>query len=310
MIFDLKKYLLQFYDEKICNQIENSFNEKKVVCIFLNHLKSDSLSFEKELQERNIEFLKLNEWIYFVKSFQKSLITSLELYQESAFYIQDFSSILASFALDVKTYESVLDMCAAPGGKSVNLANFMQNKAYLACVEKNKTRFFTLKKMLVNYGVKANCFCKDALSVGRLCEDRFDKILLDAPCSSYAKMGFSLQKSTKELKDISKLQKKLLHSALKALKIGGELVYSTCTFLKEENEEIIENALNSDFKLEILPLNFDFDFSSLSKFLNLNLFSLNKSEVFSDNEALRKNALRLLPSAINSAFFITKLKKL
>ncbi|ELM1247562.1 RsmB/NOP family class I SAM-dependent RNA methyltransferase, partial [Campylobacter coli] len=116
----------------------------------------------------------------------------------------------------------------------------------------------------------------------------------DAPCSTLAKMGLELEKSSKEIKNIAKLQKKLLHSALKALKVGGELVYSTCTFTKEENEEVIENALKSDFDIELLDINLE--------------NALAKNGQSSEFEAISK-CKRILPCEEYDGFFITKLRK-
>lgn len=141
----------------------------------------------------------------------------------------------------------------------------------------------------------AKVFMKDGKNIGNLCPLKFDKILLDAPCSTFAKIGFDLEKSYKEIKNIAKTQKKLLHSALKALKIGGELVYSTCTFTKEENEEVIENALKSEFKLELL----DIDLENVEA-------KAGQSEEFAEISKCR----RILPSLDYDGFFIAKLRKL
>ncbi|MCW1621027.1 hypothetical protein OLU48_00310 [Campylobacter jejuni] len=103
------------------------------------------------------------------------------------------------------------------------------------------------------------------------------------------------KKVIKKSKNIAKTQKKLLHSALKALKIGGELVYSTCTFTKEENEEVIENALKSEFKLELL----DIDLENVEA-------KAGQSEEFAEISKCR----RILPSLDYDGFFIAKLRKL
>lgn len=294
--FDLSLYLKELYDEDIYEQIIASFNKPKAVCLFLNSLKCKDEDLSKELKANEIPFLKLDEYCYKIPFEFKKRLGRLKIYSLGHFYLQNYSSYLCSKNLNVKAGETVLDMCAAPGGKSINLANFMGNLGVLSCVEASKSRFFTLQENLKNYGVfNAKCFLKDAKSVGRLCPLKFDKILLDAPCSSFAKMGFELQKSQKELKSIALLQKKLLHSALQALKIKGELVYSTCTFLREENEEVIENALKSDFKLELLELNL-----SNTKHIN----------GFSQDENIKTKTKRIIPDDFNQGFFIAKLKKL
>lgn len=294
--FDLEAYLKGLYTDEDFKQIISSFKSQKDVCIFINILKCKNEELENTLKEADISFTRLDEYCYKLAFKDKEKLSRLELFFEAGFYIQNHSSYLCALNLNVKSGENVLDMCAAPGGKSINLANFMQNKGYLACVEANKERFFTLKKLLHLYGLNIHkCFHKDAKTIGRLCPLKFDKILLDAPCSTFAKMGFNLQKSQKELKNIAHLQKRLLHSALKALKIGGELVYSTCTFLKEENEEVLENALRSEFDLKFLPLE---------------LKNAKAIEAFSQDENIRSYARRILPDDLHDGFFIARLQKL
>ncbi|EPI3057877.1 SAM-dependent methyltransferase [Campylobacter upsaliensis] len=284
--------LAQIYTQNELTILKESFKSPKNVCVFLNFLKTN----ENLINEffKDLKFQKLNPFCYLFKAEDKSILSKMKAFNEGHFYIQNYSSYLCAKNLGVKPNENILDMCAAPGGKSINLANFMQNKAYLACVEANKERFFTLQKNLKNYGVNAKIFLKDAKNIGRLCPLKFDKILLDAPCSTLAKTGFENVKSPKEIKALALLQKKLLHSALKALKHGGELVYSTCTFLKEENEEVLENALKSEFELE---------------FLELDLEGVRVREAKSEFKELIK-ARRIMPCENYDGFFIAKMRKI
>lgn len=285
----------KLYTKDEMQNILSSFTEKKNVCVFINTLKSSVEELDKEFLKQGLKFRKFNAYCYLFEAKDKVILSSMQAFNEFKFYIQNYSSYLCALNLGVKAGQSVLDMCAAPGGKSINLANFMQNTGYLACNESSKDRFFILQKNLKNYGVNAKIFMKDGKNIGNLCPLKFDKILLDAPCSTFAKMGFELEKSYKEIKNIAKMQKKLLHSALKALKIGGELVYSTCTFTKEENEEVIENALKSEFKLELLEL--DLENIQAKK---------GQSEAFVEISKCR----RILPSLDYDGFFIAKLRKL
>ncbi|WP_348518973.1 RsmB/NOP family class I SAM-dependent RNA methyltransferase [Campylobacter sp. CCS1377] len=294
-LFDLKTHLDGLYDEKQVLDILESFDKPKDICVFINTLKSNELDFEELLKQVDIAFVKLDKYCYKIDHKDKNTLTRLKAFELGYFYVQNYSSYLCAKNLNVKPNESVLDMCAAPGGKSINLANFMENQGYLACVEASKDRFFVLKKNLQNYGVKiAKCFLKDAKSIGKICPSKFDKILLDAPCSTFAKSGFLIQKNLKEIKQISNLQKRLLNSALKALKQDGELIYSTCTFTRYENEEVLENALNGEIKIEILDLNLD----------KIEAVAAKSSEF----DALKK-AKRILPNNLNDGFFICKIKK-
>lgn len=291
MDFDLNKYLKTIYKDKF-DQIYNSFYKPKDICVFINLLKCTHEILENEFKKHNLNYIKINEFCYRFAYENKSILTKTQAFNNAFFYIQNYSSFLCAKNLNVNLNDEVLDMCAAPGGKSINLANFMQNSGYLACVESSKDRFFILKENLAKYNVKnSKCFLKDAKTIGNLCTNKFDKILLDAPCSTFAKFGDKISKNKKEIKQISLIQKKLLNSALKALKSGGILVYSTCTFLEEENEDVLLNALNSNIKF---------------KFLNLDLENVE----FIDGLKDLWQTKRIIPNDFNDGFFIAKIQKL
>lgn len=189
----------------------------------------------------------------------KSTLSHSEFFSKGKIYIQNPSSYLAALNLQISQNDEICDMCASPGGKSIalaSLAKIKNLKLNQAVIEADKTRFFKLKANLAKYDLKGiRTYNKDARSIAKSCANRFDKIILDAPCSSYSHFGSDFdEKSPKELKAITKLQKGLLNVALSALKDGGEMIYSTCTFFEEENEQIITNALGSNFDIELLPL--------------------------------------------------------
>ena len=144
------------------------------------------------------------------------------------------------------------------------------------------------KSNLNKYGCEwVRTYNKDARSISRTCQNKFDKILLDAPCSSYSHFGDGfVEKSAKEIKLIARLQKQLLNSALSALKPGGVVVYSTCTFFERENEEVVQNALNSNFKIKLISLDFGLE-----------------------NQIKTELGTRILPDNNMSGFFIAKLIK-
>lgn len=290
MLYDLENELKNIYTVDELEKIKSSLKNDKKACVFLNKIKCSNKELEDIFKKENIKFKKLDKYCYEID--EKSKASQSVAFKQGLFYIQNFSSYLCAKNLNVSKNDTVLDMCAAPGGKSINLANFMDNEGYLSCVELSKDRFFKLKNNLQNYGVKnARIFCKNALSIGKICPLKFDKILLDAPCSSFSKLGFSIKRNKKDIKNIAKLQKKLLHSALNALKINGELIYSTCTFTKEENEEVIENALNSKFKIEILNLDLDILES--------------KKAIIGENSLAR----RIIGNYFAQSFFICKIRK-
>lgn len=285
--------LAKIYTPQELRLIKESFKEPKNICVFVNKIKWTIKEFQNEFKALNPQ--KIDDFCYLFKAEDKLKLSHSKAFCEGRIYLQNYASYLCAKNLNAQKNENVLDMCAAPGGKSINLANFMQNQGNLACVEANKTRFFTLQQNLKNCDVKARIFLKDARNIGHLCPLKFDKILLDVPCSTLAKIGLEEEKSHKEIKTLSTLQKKLLNSALKALKHGGELIYSTCTFTREENEEVLENAFNGKVKIELLELD---------------LQNVISKEALSETHPQISRAKRILPSQNYDGFFIAKLRKI
>ncbi|XP_053312835.1 tRNA (cytosine(34)-C(5))-methyltransferase, mitochondrial [Spea bombifrons] len=170
------------------------------------------------------------------------------------YYILNASSLLPVLALDVRDGERVLDMCAAPGGKSIALLQCAL-PGYLHCNEADVHRSRRLKQTLESFVPKSHMnfitnFDVDGRSIGKLCPQMYDKVLVDAPCSNDRSWLFSSdaeQATTRILqrKTLPGIQTALLRSAIHALRPGGSLVYSTCTLSKAENSDVVANILNS-----------------------------------------------------------------
>ena len=173
-------------------------------------------------------------------------IRKLEIYENGEIYLQSLSSMLPPIILEPKAGENILDMTAAPGGKTTEIAALTENKAYITACEKNKIRAERLKFNLQKQGVKsANIMVEDARKLSDYFS--FDKILLDAPCSGSGTENIFDKNFRKELVERSvKFQEELLRKALKILKPGGEMVYSTCSILKQENEKVLERVLSKE----------------------------------------------------------------
>ncbi|XP_067937869.1 tRNA (cytosine(72)-C(5))-methyltransferase NSUN6-like [Watersipora subatra] len=184
-------------------------------------------------------------------------------------FAQNLPSSLVAHILGPKAGETVLDMCAAPGGKTVHLGNLMQATGTLIAIDKAKKKMDVLKNNLSASGCHfAQAFCYDSAKL--VCEEygdsqtlangppypagSFDKILLDAPCSALGQRpSFSNHITCKELGSYPSLQRKLLSSAVSLLKEGGTLVYSTCTFTSEENELQVSWLLSHYKEMHLLP---------------------------------------------------------
>ncbi len=179
------------------------------------------------------------------------------------YYIQEISSMMSVIALDPKPGEIVLDLCASPGSKTTQISAKMQNQGTLIANDLKLDRIRILSSNLERCGATNTIVTKnDAIALcGRIAKTsmRFDKILLDAPCSGEGTLRSSpktfIMWNPKVIKKLSRLQKKLLAYALKCLKVGGQLVYSTCTHSPEEDEEIVDFAIkNFPIKVESVNL--------------------------------------------------------
>lgn len=175
-------------------------------------------------------------------------------YLQGYYYLQEAASQLPPKVLEPKQDEVVLDMCAAPGSKTTQIAQYMQNKGTLVALDADPRRLFALRNNLERCGVtNALLYKKDSRFVFDL-GIQFDKVLLDAPCSGnyVIEEDFFIKKSVDGIRERSRLQKELLKAAIRVLKKGGTLVYSTCSLEPEENEFNVEWVLSKypEMKLE------------------------------------------------------------
>ncbi|MFA5076957.1 MAG: RsmB/NOP family class I SAM-dependent RNA methyltransferase [Candidatus Micrarchaeia archaeon] len=208
-------------------------------------------------------------------------------------HTQSLSSMLPSLILNPNERDIVLDIAASPGSKTSHLAMLMQNKGAILANEVNWERGSALFSNVARLGIlNAKVTVRDGTKLG--INSYFTKALVDAPCSSLSQ-PYAYKKFTPNLAyEMSKTQKKMLFSAYDSLREGGELVYSTCTYAKEENEETVKLLLEKRPEAGLAGLEFDFPHDSgLSEY----------------GKEFRKTA-RIYPHHFNSeGFFIAKVKK-
>ncbi len=241
----LKDLLIEQYGEEISAKIENGYKAQRPVTLRANNLKTSLEKVKEKLAEAQIEYETVSwyENALIIKNVREEEIRKLEIYENGEIYLQSLSSMLPPIILEPKAGENILDMTAAPGGKTTEIAALTENKAYITACEKNKIRAERLKFNLQKQGVKlANVMVEDARKLSDYFS--FDKILLDAPCSGSGTENIFDKNFSQELVERSvKFQEELLRKALKILKPGGEIVYSTCSILKQENEKVLERVL-------------------------------------------------------------------
>lgn len=250
-----KEMLLVQYGEETTNKIIDGYSKQRLVTLRINTIKSSKDNIKAKLQETGIETEDVS-WYedgLIIKNAREDEIKKLDIYENGEIYLQSLSSMLPPIILQPKAKENILDMAAAPGGKTTEIATLTQNKAFITACEKNKIRAERLKFNLQKQGVGCvNVMLEDARKLSDFFS--FDKILLDAPCSGSGTISVFDTGFNKELIDrSSKTQEELLKKALKILKKGGELVYSTCSILEQENERVLRKVVQKS-SAEIVPI--------------------------------------------------------
>jgi len=237
---------------------------------------------------------------------QRDKIINSDSYQQGFLYSQNLSSQLAPLVLDPQAGEEILDMCAAPGGKTAQIACMMNESGRIAAVEKVKARFFKLKANLNTLQhTSVHTYLADAIGLWRKTPERFDRVLLDAPCSSESRFQLNQPESfshwtLKKIREVSRKQRKLIYSAVQCLKPGGTLVYSTCSFAPEENEAIIDHILKKfpqQLEIQSISLPVENTQQGLVEWQGKNF-----------NPSLEKS-IRILPNELMDGFYLCKLKK-
>lgn len=302
-LYDKKNYEVLYSIPKwFCNVLEKQYgNEnlkqaitslKKIpyLSVRVNKLKYSEEEFEEFLKEKDIQIIKKVDTVYYVNS---GLIINSEEFKTGKIIAQDASSYLAAKNLGVIPNELVLDICAAPGGKTAVLAEKMKNSGEVIAIDIHQHKIKLIDTNMKKLGIDiVKAIVMDARNVNKQGR-KFDKILVDIPCSGYGvirkKPEILYSKNRENIEELAKLQLEILNSAADILKDGGELIYSTCTITDEENTNNIKKFLEErkEFKIEKLyiPENVSGDYDSLGG------FCINYKEEIMDN------------------FYIIKLKK-
>ena len=258
----LEEKLEKQYGTKITKEIIEGYQTKRKKTLRINTIKSNIEEIKKELEKEKIEYetIKWSKEALIIKNADEKTIQEMEIYKNGKIYLQSLSSMLPPIILEPKEGTDILDMAAAPGGKTTQIAALTNNKAHITACEKNKIRAERLKYNVDKQG--ATCVFimpKDA----RFIDDffSFDQILLDAPCSGSGTLDYNdanVEKYFTEqlIERSSKTQKTLLSKAIKLLKPGHEMIYSTCSILDCENEDVVASVIKNG-NIEIVPINFE-----------------------------------------------------
>ena len=294
ILYSIPKWFYDTLEKQYGNdnlkQAITSLKKIPYLSVRVNKLKYTEEKFEEFLKEKDIQIIKKVDTVYYVNS---GLIINSEEFKTGKIIAQDASSYLAAKNLGAMPNELVLDICAAPGGKTAVLAEEMKNSGEVIAIDIHQHKIKLIDTNMKKLGIDiVKAIVMDAKNVNKQGR-KFDKILVDVPCSGYGvirkKPEILYSKNKENVEELAKLQLEILNSAADILKDEGELIYSTCTITDEENTNNIKKFLEErkEFKVEklYLPENVLGDYDKLGG------FCINYKEEIMDN------------------FYIIKLKK-
>ena len=255
--------LLKENDIEKVEEICKASNLKPKVEVRINRLKTDKQELEKLLKERNITFQEGKIKDFFVLEKTKN-IEQLDLFRQGYFTIQDEGAGLIAKIVDPKSNEVILDACSSPGGKTTYMAELMDNKGEIIAWDLHSHRIKLVEETAKRLGIHiVKTECQDATIYKEEYKEKFDKILLDVPCLGIGvlkrKPDIKWKRKPEDIEEITQIQQNILETCAKYLKPNGQLIYSTCSIFKEENDSIIDKFLqkNTNFvylKIEIPDL--------------------------------------------------------
>ncbi|MGL5634867.1 MAG: 16S rRNA (cytosine(967)-C(5))-methyltransferase RsmB [Sarcina sp.] len=281
------------YGEEITKKILEGLNTRPAVTVRVNSLKAD---YDEVLEKLEAEGYDVEEGYICPEAIiikKGSSIEKNELHRDGLISVQDESAMLVAPLLNPNEGDIVMDLCSAPGGKTTHLSELLMNtgKVYAFDIYEHKLKL--IEENIKRLGLtNVETGIMDAAKLEGKYVEFADKILLDVPCSGLGiirkKPEIKWTKNSKELQDIARIQMQILMNAWEYLKKGGELVYSTCTLNKRENEAVIERFLNKNHDASVVK------------------------EFIGQNENIIYNgdgSITILPNEYMDGFFMIKLKK-
>lgn len=284
----IEKFGIEFTEDLL-----EANSEKPSIYIRVNTLKIDRDTLMKQLEDLDVKCYKVSGIEEAIRVENLKNIENNKLFKEGLFTIQDISSMLVGKVINPSENSKVIDVCSAPGGKSTHLATLMKNTGNVVSRDIFEHKLKLIKSSVDRLGLKNIEVEKfDATRLDNNSIEKFDYVLADVPCSG---MGIIRRKpeikykEEKEIKDITIIQKKILDNASRYVKIGGIIVYSTCTIFDTENTDIVKKFIEENENFELVKID----------------------EVNVDLENQEKGYLKIYPNIHGmDGFFIAKLKRI
>ena len=293
----LVELLKNQYGSELTEKILEGYSTKRKTTFRVNTLKAKVEDIKDILERENIKYenVSWSDEAFILENLNEDKLRALDIYKNGEIYLQSLSSMMPPLILNPKEDADILDMAAAPGGKTTQMAALSNNKAHITACEMNNIRLERLKYNIEKQG--ASCVYvmqKDSRKIDDFFS--FDQILLDAPCSGSGTLVASdvnLNKyfTQKLIEKSVNSQITLLKKAINILKKGSEMIYSTCSILNVENEDVLRKVMKEK-RVEIVPI-------ELEETDNLKLLPVSIA-----------GTVCVCPNEYYEGFFIAKLRKI
>jgi 16S rRNA (cytosine967-C5)-methyltransferase len=254
---------IEQYGESETEKICSSLNEQAPLTLRVNTLKTNVEQCQEELRKQGVETTRTSLSPVGLNIAKRINVFSLPVFRDGWFEVQDEGSQLLPIFLDPKPNAKILDVCAGAGGKTLELAALMKNRGEIFATDINGFRLEELRKRTKRAGVQ-NVRVQEIEAIEDLVDRYkafFDIVFVDAPCSGLGTIrrnpGMKWMVTEQTVNEVSEKQKAILHSSVPLVKPEGRLVYATCTLLRQENEEVIEEFLMLHPEFSIVKLNAD-----------------------------------------------------
>lgn len=288
------RLFIKQYGEERTMKLMAGLNETPKVTVRVNELKGDYEEVFAKLEEIGYDVEEGYACPEAISINGGKGLESNEVFRDGFITVQDESAMLVSTLLDLQESDTVLDLCAAPGGKTTHIAELLGNKGKVYGFDLHEHKLNLIKENLDRLGLtNVELETMDATKLNSKYVCFANKILIDVPCSGLGiirkKPEIKWNKTRQELKDLVPIQRDIMENAWEYLRPDGTMVYATCTLNKEENEENVEWFLSKhkDAKIEKIYL------------------GKNNNFIYNDN-----GTLTILPNDSMDGFFIAKIKKM
>jgi NOL1/NOP2/sun family putative RNA methylase len=290
------------FPQSVAEAILRGMGAHRRTTLRVNTLRSDAARILGFFREGSVKHERVRWYpdAFVLRDLRERDVEEWDCYREGRIYLQSLSSMIPALALDPRPGERVLDIAAAPGSKTTQMAALMENRGGILANDVDSIR---AQRLLYNIRLQGCEIVEVRVGrgekLGEELPESFDRVLLDVPCSGEGRFvvfepGTSRSWSTRNVADCARLQRKLLSSGALALKPGGLLVYSTCTLNLDENEKMIQWAMDTlPLEVEKLPLAIAGTWEGMARGLDPRI----------------ARALRIFPDAQREGFFLCRMRK-